>query len=569
MEHRTMATYTVPAEIKALKPANIPCDIKMVKGHYYVYSRGERVPDPKRPGKKKNTGGKLIGKIENGAFVPKDSQIRSVTDFSMVSETLDYGAYALAMQCSQNVLTRLKQYFTVSDAITIYVISLIWFVNSFTPARDLRELYMQSVLCLQWPSVHLSENTVSTFYRGLGRNRLNGVRFEQSLLDDGSRSYAIDGHVILCTSEFNELADYGNKYSKIGTTQMNLMMVYDVNLKRPVMCSAFDGAMPDKMEVRDVFQAYTIRDCDLIIDSGFYSEDDLALYHENGCRFFIPVPGTASINKALLKEQPITYTDSFTYERRDSQGITISSNIMWNETTVADAETLVNELRTERAAAKTQENISKAAPGEKPKKVYPQKLKPSDYGTDRLLIFKDCQLHDKLAAEYRSRIGVDSRFTQEELDKLDPTLGVILLRTNDSKKTPEEIYLTYKKRWKIETHYNYVRNGVDYNALHTCDYYVTQGISFILMVEGLIYSAFRSVMKQSNNKALKAMSVRECLLNAAALKINLNQNGTWMANTVVTRKQSLFDVFDVDVATQLNSFNVQQQYQKGAAKREA
>lgn len=555
MEHKTMATYTVPAEIKALKPTDIPCDVKKVKGYFYVYARGERVPDPKRPGKKKNTTGKLIGKIENGAFIPKESPIKSVTDFAESPDTLDYGAYAIAVQCSTQIVERLKKYFTISDSLTIYTIALIWFVNGFTPARDLRERYLQSVLSLKWPNVHLSENTVSTFYQGLGRNNLNGVRFEQSLLDDGSKSYAIDGHVILCTSEFNELADYGNKYCKIGTTQMNMMMVYDVNKSRPVMCSAFDGAMPDKMEVADILQTYTIRNSELIIDSGFYSEDDLDLYHENGNRFFIPVPGTASIHKALLQERPIVYKDAFTYERRDSLGNIIHSSIMWCETTVSKTEDLVNEIRVAKAEAKTQENISKAVPGEKPKKVYPQKLRSTSYGTDRLLIFKDCQMHDKLMAEYRSKIGTDNRFTEEQLTRLEPTLGVILLRTNDLEKTPEDIYRTYKKRWKIETNYNYIRNGVDYNALHTCDYYATQGISFILMVEGLIYSSFRSVKSSSGDKALKAMSVKECLVNAAALKISKSMDGTWRVNKAVTRKQHILDAFGVNVEEQLNDYN--------------
>ena len=129
-----MPTYTVPAKIKALKPANIPCDVKVVKGYYYVYARGERVPDPKHPGRKKNTTGKLIGKIENGAFIPKESPIRSVTDFAESPDTLDYGAYAIAVQCSTQIVERLKKYFTISDSLTIYTIALIWFVNGFTPA---------------------------------------------------------------------------------------------------------------------------------------------------------------------------------------------------------------------------------------------------------------------------------------------------------------------------------------------------------------------------------------------------------------------------------------------------
>ena len=155
--------YTVPDSIKALKPKDIPCDIKVVGGKFYVYARGARVPDPNRPGKMKNTGGSLIGKITNGEYVPRSAEIKSVTDFTVIPSILDYGPYALALCCSEDILTRLKKHFTVQDAIRIYTIAVIWFVNGFTPARDLGEIYLQSVLSLKWPSVALSENTVSNF----------------------------------------------------------------------------------------------------------------------------------------------------------------------------------------------------------------------------------------------------------------------------------------------------------------------------------------------------------------------------------------------------------------------
>lgn len=547
--------YTVPDSVKALKPRDVPCDIKVVGGKFYVYARGARIPDPKHPGKLKNTGGCLIGKIVNGEYVPRATEVRSVTDFTVIPSILDYGPYALAIHCSEDLLTRLRKYFTVQDAIRIYTIAVIWFVNSFTPARDLREVYLQSVLSLKWPSVALSENAVSDFFKGLGRNRLNGTGFEQSLIDDGSGEYAIDGHVILCASDMNELADFGNKYQKIGDTQMNLKMVFDVTKNRPVMCSAFDGALPDKVQVKDVLTAYSIHDATLIIDSGFYSEEDIVLYHENSNRFFIPVPGTTLISKMLLKEKLITYSGSFDYERRDSTGKTITTRIMWSETTVAKAEALAEEYLIRKADAKTQENIQNAKPGEKPKKVYPQKLTKSDFGTDRLLIFQDCQMHDKLTAEYRSKIGSDSSYTEEELERLEKTFGVILLRTNDQEKTPEQCYLSYKKRWRIETNYNYVRNGVDFNALHSSDYYVTQGISFVLMVEGLIYSSFLSKIQTSSNKKLRAMSVNECLVNAARLKLTKLQNGDWAVCSILSRQKEIFTAFDIDIEKQLSEFN--------------
>ena len=60
-------THVVPKEVSALKPKNIPCDIKVVvtesktcgsRKHYYVYESA------------RTGSGKVIGKIEGGQFCP-------------------------------------------------------------------------------------------------------------------------------------------------------------------------------------------------------------------------------------------------------------------------------------------------------------------------------------------------------------------------------------------------------------------------------------------------------------------------------------------------------------------
>jgi len=63
--------YTVPAEVRALWPKGVDCIVKKITGRYYVYER-HRVEDPARPGRTKWVSGSIIGKIEGGAFVPKE-----------------------------------------------------------------------------------------------------------------------------------------------------------------------------------------------------------------------------------------------------------------------------------------------------------------------------------------------------------------------------------------------------------------------------------------------------------------------------------------------------------------
>ena len=119
--------YSVPPEIRALKPKGISCLVKKIDGHYYVYEH-LRVDDPNRPGKKKNATGKYLGTIADGAFIPYGQESTSITDED--PDNLDYGPYGLALACSPSLLTVLKEAFNnTKDATTIYVIAIIYFVN--------------------------------------------------------------------------------------------------------------------------------------------------------------------------------------------------------------------------------------------------------------------------------------------------------------------------------------------------------------------------------------------------------------------------------------------------------
>ena len=221
--------YSVPAYIRALKPKNVSCLVKKIDGGYYVYEH-KRVDDPKNPGKKKNATGAYLGVIDevNLRFIPSgdfSNEKRSSICYTLPS-LLDYGKYALPIAVSGDVLTRLKKVFENSnDCETIYVISLIYFANHYVPARDIKELYTQSYLSWKYPNVSLSENSVSDFLSSLGNHIKERLKFEQSLIDEGSGKYNIDGHVVLCCSVNNELSDYGSKYQKLRDKQGNFMMV--------------------------------------------------------------------------------------------------------------------------------------------------------------------------------------------------------------------------------------------------------------------------------------------------------------------------------------------------------
>ena len=58
----------------------------------------------------------------------------------------------------------------------------------------------------------------------------------------------------------------------------------------------------------------------------------------------------------------------------------------------------------------------------------------------------------------------EKNYTEGSLAKMAPLMGVTVLQTSLTKKTPAEIYMLYKKRWTIETYYNYFKSQANYSS---------------------------------------------------------------------------------------------------------
>ncbi len=599
----TTGTHVVPKEVSALKPKGISCDIKVIVSpsktsgshkHYYVYESA------------RTGSGKIIGKIEGGKFCPnargiqllrkdgeemkspdsnnqgasepqnpkvvspdlssmerevvKEAAVNLNLDMDQIALQLkDYGEYAMVLACTEGVLKNLEKHFSDNDSRLIYALSIIYFVQEYTPASYVKDVYDSSVLSNKWPTLAISENKVGSFLESLGRHPTICDQYSQGLIDESSGLTAIDGHVILTCSKQNDLADYGNKYQKIGNKQLNILQAYDAINKVPLTSTAYEGDVLDKISVQDLldsfaFPARTI----FLVDMGFYSEDDMGLYREGGKHFVIPAPDSTSISKAMRSS--ITFTGHFAYQKIDENGIIYEDTILYRESTVKELEDLYQSILDERVAQKNREAAAACKPGEKPKKIPRQKVKRSAFGEDRVIMFRDGDMHDKMVSEYRSQIGSDAEHTEETLARLGPEFGLIIMRTNLSAESssPSVVYCDYKKRWTIETHYNFVENTIKFCGLQTSDYCVMQGLSFLMITVGQIKAAFAKKMASSTSRYVQNMSIKECLTKGRHFKVVQNQDKKWRISIASKKKIEMLQEMGVDVAKDIGRLNMHQ-----------
>ena len=577
--------YSIPKEIQALAPKGIPCKIETqyyqpkkkgepngpARVYYYVY---EDRSAGNRPAGKTGHGRLLLGKIMSNQFIPnknglsllnqrapssqdaldetaakqnKESVVKakSETENFDVSafplglktyyskfrdvdkENKDYGEYAIVLSSTIDVLKNLQEYFHPEDAIRMYVLSVIYFIEEYTPASYCGYLFKQSILSNKWTTLSFSEDTINSFLKEIGSHGRMCERYSQSLIDNSSELTALDGHVIMSNSKQNELAEYGYKYSELKDKQINIMGAYDPVNKRQLISKAMRGSLPDKLSVHELFVAFKFSHKTFLADSGFYSEENIGYFRENGNHFVIPVPGTCVIAK-MIKED-LSFTDRFVYEHTDEDGTRTPRVIWYKESTVAELEVLDDRKKDADAYRKNELAKANCKEGETPKKHYPQYNKKSKWGKDRVIVYRDQVMHDKLVYDYRSQIGMDKRHTEKEFERLEPFFGVIVLRVDQSKdaQTAKDVYLTYKKRWTIETHYNFVSNVIKFDGLQTQDYYTMQGLSFLILLVGQIKKSYMDKLRASSVKNVKNLSLRESIVKAGFIKVSQHLDDKW------------------------------------------
>lgn len=107
----------------------------------------------------------------------------------------------------------------------------------------------------------------------------------------------------------------------------------------------------------------------------------------------------------------------------------------------------------------------------------------------------------------------------------------VLLSNSDM--SPEEVFKHYKRRWKIETFFQFLKNRGDFNYLKFQDYYLEQGFAFIMLITGQIHQLMVKAVKSQNDRTF---STRDAILTARMMKTE-RQKSTWYLKNI--RKKDL------------------------------
>ena len=259
-------------------------------------------------------------------------------------------------------------------------------------------------------------------------------------------------------------------------------MGYDINTGVPLFSRIYRGSCNDKATIEDITDLFEFTGVLFVIDRGFYSARNLKLLSENDNMYIVPVPSNTDVFRNAMSN--VEYTESFYYRSGRKY-----ARIEYTSQKISDLET-----------------------------VY---------------VFRDIDENEKCHFNYQHSIDLGKKgYTQEKLEQFKETFGVYVLQSNAAKNA-EEIFTCYKKRWGIETMYQYMKNIADFNDLMSQDYYKEQGLAFIMLVTGQIHQKIISAVKSLDDNTI---SVHDVLLMARFLKMERRGNNWNLKNA---RKRDL------------------------------
>lgn len=217
---------------------------------------------------------------------------------------------------------------------------------------------------------------------------------------------------------------------------MNLLVAIDTESQLPVATKVFPGFMVDKKDFLEFVRPLeNIKGKLFIMDKGFYSAENIKYLLANKASYIMPVASNAESYKEAVKPK----------QGRISQFIYSASH-----------KTDLVEYREAECTGK------------------------------RTIFFRNISEKEKLTKAYLEKLEDGAKgFTKEGLKKLEKDAGVIVLETSLNQNA-KEVYSLYKSRWTIETYYDRLKNGLNFEELNLSEYGIIQGVAFVMMLAGRI-----------------------------------------------------------------------------------
>ena len=237
------------------------------------YVNGRRIP----------VNGATIGHIVDGRYIPKTEEPGPEKVSVAPVDLKDWGAATLCDEVARPLLDELCAVYDGSDALKLYCACILRVCYPGIKDCELKEAYDTSFLSELYPGVALSKNTVSEFWKDIGKAYSMICRYMKlrAAAVENGHHLIIDGTLKSNDSTVNSLSDLSRKARLKGTRDISVLYAYDMELGEPICSKCFPGNMLDATAYDAFISDNGIKRGIIVGDKGFPSSSAKRHFAEN------------------------------------------------------------------------------------------------------------------------------------------------------------------------------------------------------------------------------------------------------------------------------------------------
>ena len=184
---------------------------------------------------------------------------------------LSYGASAFVRSVSIDLFTELLSVYTPKDAYTIMAIASLRVIKPEVSAKRFATQYQQTFISKFYPGIDLSENTVSAFLQGIGRdgNRRLAFYHKRAASVAADHHVAINGMLKQDSGIVNDLSAFSCRARTKGCREVSVLYAYDIEATEPICAEIFPGNSIDATSYRSFIRDNDIRKGIIVANKGF------------------------------------------------------------------------------------------------------------------------------------------------------------------------------------------------------------------------------------------------------------------------------------------------------------
>ena len=405
--------------------------------------------------------GKVVGHIVDGVYVPLvPNAVKAEADM------LSYGACAFVKSVSQDLFSELLGVYSPKDTYAIMAIASLRVIKPEVSAKRLSTHYRRTFISKYYPGIGLSENTVSAFLQGIGRDGPKRLAFYHKRAEAVAADHhvAIDGTLKQDSSIVNDLSAFSYKARMKGCREVSVLYAYDIEEMEPICAEVFPGNSIDATSYRAFIRDNNIRKGIIVADKGFPpSQISNELAERPNLHFLTPIKRNdvrISNNSMLAFEGVLTgIGDHVLYKKKEIKGGRF------------------------------------------------------------LYAYKSAQKAAAEEAAFLARREDKNDFELKKYEKKKDVFGVIVFES-DQDLDPKTAYLCYDDRWLLELVFNRYKSDECLDKTNVQGDFSLIGSEFINFISTVI--TCRLIKKARNAELLSLMSYGELMddLNSAWRKVD-------------------------------------------------